>query len=207
MAKQPDYDYLLKLETWSRREAALIVCGFDPQDFRGVPFSENKLPETLREAYKVYRIFRTVDFSEKYGKPRPYPLDFLVECREKDIAVPDALNAAIERRLEHMQMRRECRERAAQERQETREAKEPKANAGVRERKYLLKMIGALAQVYFVEKNRNSKLPYPKFIISDVVEDTLQFLEDNAMHSPGLGKSSLHKKITEGLVALTKDQP
>ena len=49
MANQPDYDYLLKLENWSKKDAALIVCGFAPLGYKSVRFSQKNVPAELRK--------------------------------------------------------------------------------------------------------------------------------------------------------------
>lgn len=207
MANQPDYDYLLKLENWSKKDASLIICGLNPPDYRSVRFSYKGVPGELEEAHKIYRIFCSVDFRNKYGFYEPHPVHFIQECNEKDIPLPDGLIEAIKRRIAHNKKRKEIllQEESAEPITQNDEVPMDHLAQGARERKYLLKIIGAIAVVCFEEKNKSSSLPYPKIVVSDIVEDILQYQENNDLRSPGLGKSNLHKKITEGLAVFEEE--
>lgn len=62
MSNQPNYDFLLKLEKWTKKDAALILCGFEPSHYKKIRFGQDNLPETLTPAAQLYRIFCSVNF-------------------------------------------------------------------------------------------------------------------------------------------------
>ena len=188
MTNQPDYDFFLKLDKWTKKDAALILCGHDPAEHRNLRFNQDSLPNDLIASQKLYRIFCSVNFLKKYGRDN-YPLDYILECHTKGIALPEPLLSSARAIFKHLQKAR----------QETDDF------GNTRERDYLLKIIGALASVYCKEKTRSSRTKSIKISISTVVEDTLQYIEDYELASSGLGKSNLHKKISEGIAAFDDD--
>jgi len=80
------------------------------------------------------------------------------------------------------------------EQERKQEEKLSQTNDSARERKNLLKIIGALTIIYMGKKD-----------VSAVIEDILQYLENHDLESPGLSKSNLHKKISEGLAILNEE--
>ncbi|EKD92202.1 MAG: hypothetical protein ACD_29C00119G0001 [uncultured bacterium] len=74
MLNQPDYDFFLKLDKWTKKDAALILCGCDPAKHRNLRFSQDGLPDDLIASQKLYRIFFSVNFIKKYGRDN-YPLN------------------------------------------------------------------------------------------------------------------------------------
>jgi len=193
----PDYDYLLKLEYWPKKDAALIICGKDPEYYRGMQFSSKNITEELIPAYKLYKIFDSYDkysnHQERLGKPWTY----LSLAHNKDWEIPDALCEAYSKYTVRKN------EIAAAAEQRVQEAKEAEYDNGARERKYLLKIIGALAELY-TAKEIPDHVPFAErqIVVSHVVEALLQLKEDHNLQITGLGKSNLHKKISEGLEAL-----
>src|SRR3990172_6030615 len=94
----PDYDYLLKLDHWSKKDAALIICGKDPENYpRDVQFTGNNIPNELREPYKLYKIFvafdRYADHLHRLGDPCVY----INLAYGKDWKIPDDLVVAYTR--------------------------------------------------------------------------------------------------------------
>lgn len=201
---QPDYEFLLKLEKWSKKDAALIVCGFNPIDYRKVRFGGKDIPSELEVAYKIYQIFCSVDFWIKYQDYKEHPLNYIRECHEKDIAIVEPLREAVKKRLEYIETLKEKAKATTQAQETNKEIVYVDSGEGARERRYLLKMIGALAKLYF--DNKKQKPSDSKQAISHLVEDTLQYLENNQLYSPGLAKSNLHKKISEGIALLLEEQ-
>lgn len=43
MTNQPDYEFYLKLEKWTKKDAALLLCGHDPMHYKTVRFSQDDL--------------------------------------------------------------------------------------------------------------------------------------------------------------------
>ena len=191
MTNQPDYGFLLKLDKWTKKDAALILSGHDPLQYKSVRFNQDELPEVLSDAYQLYRIFCSVNFTAKYGHEN-YPLDYIVECRKKDIALPEPLLISARQMFQQLQKF----ERIEQQMADQTTIDEP---VGLRERHYLLKTIGVLASMLGKEKLKSSN---GKLSISPNVEAILQYVSDHDLPTTGLGKSNLYKKISEGIAAL-----
>ena len=191
MLHQPDYDFFLKLDKWTKKDAALILCGFDPFHYKKLRFGQDNLPEELIPAAQLYRIFCSVNFYAKYHRDH-YPLDYLLECRQKGIALPEPLWASARALFSYLKKFDEV-------------SAESNDSTESRERNYLLKIIGALTSVYCNEKIKPSRTKWTKVSIAAVVEDILQYVDDHELASSGLGKSNLHKKISEGVAAFDDD--
>ncbi|GEM_PF-6490289 len=188
MTDHVDYHFYLKLDKWTKKDAALILSGHNPLQYKHVRFNQDELQNELSEAYQLYRIFCSVNFSKKYGREN-YPLDYIVECIKKEITLPEALLASARRLFQRLQQYEHIEQ----------QMNENTANdsTGARERHYLLKIIGALASIHGNKKTKPS--------ISALVEDILQYVADHEMPSTGLGKSNLHKKISEGLAVFEEN--
>src|SRR3990167_5808028 len=192
MTDHPDYHFYLKLDKWTKKDAALILSGHDPLQYKHVRFNQDELPNELTATYQLYRIFCSVNFREKYGREN-YPLDYFLECHKKGIALSEPLLASARQLFRYLEKFEEV----------TRE--NPEDSADSRERNYLLKIIGALTSIYCNEKIKPSRTKWTKISIAAVVEDILQYVDDHELASSGLGKSNLHKKISEGVAAFDDD--
>lgn len=183
MAK-PDYKYYLKLDKWTKKEAALLISGIDPEplkDFRfGYKINYEKYP-TLDAAYKLYKLFQTVDFSLKYQDYCKHPLVYIHECEQRDWPLPEPLS--LDAKAFNAEMKIKIINREG-------------------ERVSLLKTIAALAMLY-VDKQKAARLGDINHIkLSQVTEDILKFLAMNKIKAYGLGNSSLHARIRDGLLLL-----
>jgi hypothetical protein len=51
--KEPDYAFWAKLDSWPLKDAALLLCGSDPDQFRGtnLRFNSKDVPQELTEAH------------------------------------------------------------------------------------------------------------------------------------------------------------
>jgi hypothetical protein len=192
MTNQINYDFFLKLDKWTKKDAALILSGHDPADYKNLRFSQNDLPSELVVAQQLYRIFCSINFREKYGREN-YPLDYFLECHRKGIVLSEPLLVSARHLFAHLQKFEQLNN-------------ETEGNSvDMRERNYLLKIIGALTSVYCHEKIKPSRTKWTKVSVAAVVEDILQYVSDHELASNGLGKSNLHKKISEGIAAFDDD--
>lgn len=192
MIKKPDYEYLLKLDKWSKKDAALIISGFNPEQFRDFQFSAKNISEELREPYKIYQILLSINFSQKYGGDEKLPRWYIHECLERNISLPEELKISFKKFIAYQAKIHEIFSSSGNKVDSTN-------NQNIRERKYLLKIIGAIVSMYFTKKQKGRASVTDKIVISEVVEDIMQYLEDHDLKSPGLGKSNLHQKISEGI--------
>lgn len=114
----PDFMFWSKLDAWSYRDAALLLCGFDPDHSRGsgIRLDRGEVPQMFVEASKVYRIFKNavglgvnaahpfaiVEHALKKGLPVPAPLlqavreRYLRERKREGLEVDDSLGDADE---------------------------------------------------------------------------------------------------------------
>lgn len=192
MSNQPDHDFFLKLDKWTKKDAALILCGHNPSNYKNLRLTQDGLPQELIPSAQLYRIFCSVNFFTKYGRDH-YPLDYILECHKKGIALSEALLASARQLFRYLKKFEAVTEEC------------PEDSADSRERNYLLKIIGALTSIYCNEKIKPSRTKRTKVSIAAVVEDILQYVNDHELASSGLGKSNLHKKISEGITAFDDD--
>lgn len=191
--QKPDYEYLIKLDSWSKKDAALIISGLEPDQYRNIRFTHKdldfaKYPE-LVQAYKLYKVFLSIDF-RRHREYQNNPIAYVVECKKRDWPVPDeVLNLA--------------RERYAREKEiDEPDVADEQELSGIKEKDYLLKTLGVVIKFY-VHKQNNSRLGDLKNInVSQVVSDVLQFLEDHELKIYGLAKSSLSSRFSEGIKAI-----
>lgn len=193
MANKINYDFFLKLDKWTKKDAALILCGHDPSDYKNLRLNQNDLPQALIASQQLYRIFCSVNFREKYGREN-YPLEYFLEYHQKGIVLSEPLLVSARHLFAQLQKFEQLNNKT-------------KSNSvDMRERDYLLKIIGALTSVYCHEKIKPSRTKWTKVsVVAVVVEDILQYVSDHALASSGLGKSNLHKKISEGIASFDDD--
>src|SRR3989338_2222303 len=180
MNDHPDYNFYLKLDKWTKKDAALILCGHNPSNYKNVRFSQNDLPQELVAAQQLYRIFCSVNFREKYGREN-YPLDYFLECHKKGIVLSEPLLVSARHLFAQLQKFEQLNNKTEGN------------SVDMRERDYLLKIIGALTSVYCHEKIKPSRTKWIKVSVAAVVEDILQYVSDHELASAGLKKSNLHK--------------
>ncbi len=195
----PDYNYFIKLDSWSKKEAALIISGLEPDQYRHIRFAYKhldfeKYPELI-QAYKLYKLFLSIDFY-RHHEYQSHPVAYVVECKKRDWSVPDELFKL-------------TRERYAKQMELSSETAIDQTKDGdclQKEKNYLLKTLGSMVMMY-IFKQKNSRLGDLKNVnVSQVVDDILQFLENNNLKLYGLGKSSLNKRIGDGLRLVKRDQ-
>lgn len=133
----PDHIFWSKLDAWSYRDAALLLCGFDPDQARGlgIRLDGREVPAEFSEASKVYRILKsTADKSQ----PTLHPFTAIEHALGKNLPLPSPLLAAVRERYSHE------RKRAGKEVDDT--LSEPDvAEPNPRSKQFLLRLIYVLA--------------------------------------------------------------
>lgn len=201
---QPDFVYLMKLDSWSKKDASLIISGLNPDEYRKIRFIPKDLdfnlhPE-LTEPYKLYKLFLSIDFYQ-YRNNIDHPLTYICECLKKEWKVPEELIALAKSRY----WRETGRKLTLNGEDEKNDCAEEQIQ-GKKEKSYLLKSLALMTMLY-VSKQNSQRLGKMKNInVSQVTEDILQFMEDNELNIYGVGKSSLNKRIAEGLRLLGCDK-
>lgn len=198
-ANQPDYDFLLKLDSWSQKNAAIIICGLDPEKYRSIRFtikdydSNVKMHPELINPYKLHKIFSSVRFY-KYREHNGHPAAYLNECLQKRWPIPEKLWQLAKEAYIH-----QFPELFGEVTQEV------EVTPSNKEKDYLLKTLGALVMTY-VSKNPSPRLGSVNNInVFRLTEDILQFLEDHDLKIYGLGKSSIQQRIAEALRSVQRE--
>ncbi|MBA2655293.1 MAG: hypothetical protein H0U71_09570 [Gammaproteobacteria bacterium] len=197
---KPDYEFLLKLDSWSQKNACLIICGLDPDKYRSIRFTvkDHKTnietyPELINP-YKLHQIFTSVHFY-KYREHRGHPAAYLNECVQKKWPIPEEL----------WQLAKEAYANQFPELFGSKADETKIEQVKSKEEEYLSKTLGAVVMAY-VFKNKSPRLGSVKSInIFQVTEDILQFLEDHNLKIYGLGKSSIQRRIAESLRTIQRD--
>ena len=93
-----DYQFWSKLDGWSFRDAALLLCGFDPDAVRGsgIRLDSREHPEYLTEASKVYRVLKS---TTALGPNVAHPFTVIEHALKKDLPMPTPLLGAVRERF------------------------------------------------------------------------------------------------------------
>lgn len=134
---EPDFMFWSKLDAWNYRDAALLLCGFDPDHSRGsgIRLDRNEVPQMFVEASKVYRILKN---ATGLGLNAAHPFAIIGHALKKDLPMPTSLLQAVRER--HLRERKH----------EGREVEDSLSNADEGEplphtRQFLLRLIYVLA--------------------------------------------------------------
>jgi hypothetical protein len=133
----PDHVFWSKLDAWSYRDAALLLCGFDPDQVRGsgIRLDGREVPAEFSEASKVYRVLKSA--ADK-GQQTVDPFTVIEHALAKALPLPRPLLEAVRERF------RVERKRAGREMDEG--LSEPdEAEPNPRSKQFLLLLIYVLA--------------------------------------------------------------
>lgn len=94
---QLDYQFWSKLDGWSYRDAALLLCGFDPDQAKGlgIRLDSRNHPVKFAEASKVYRILKS---APDLGNNHAHPFSIVEYALKKNLPMPKALFDTIRER-------------------------------------------------------------------------------------------------------------
>lgn len=100
----PDFMFWSKLDAWSYRDAALLLCGFDPDHSRGsgIRLDRGEVPQMFVQASKVYRILRN---AASLGLNSAHPFAIVEHALKKGLPVPAPLLQAVRERYLHERKR------------------------------------------------------------------------------------------------------
>ncbi|MCP5279694.1 MAG: hypothetical protein H6935_15275 [Thiobacillus sp.] len=154
----PDYVFWSKLDAWSHRDAALLLCGLDPDRVRGsgIRLDGRELPPEFIEAAKIYRILKSATDAGPHGV---HPFTVIEHALGKGLPLPGPLLEAVRERF------RLERKRAGRDLEDTLgEADE--AAPHPRSKQFLLRLIYVLAT-----QGYGLKLDMPYNDASDIADD------------------------------------
>ncbi len=95
---QIDFVFWSRLDAWSYRDAALLLCGFDPDQLKGagIRLDGRDLSAEFTEASKVYRILKSGASS---GPQSIHPFNAIEYALGKGLSLPTGLLEAVRERF------------------------------------------------------------------------------------------------------------
>lgn len=195
----PDYAFWSKLETWTLKNAALLLHAFDPLEYRQVKFNLREIPNApeLKDVYKTFLILENVIANKQpyYANNSGIPLNIIYAVVEqKELSIPKQLKLMLDKRFQ----REEAEKQAIK-------AKHPfNKEVFTRERRNFLKYIGLLSHGLM-----NWKHPRYEFRLSDrpnaynINQFVLDMAEKLKVNKDGL--KSGNRKVTEALELLEEE--
>lgn len=204
---KPDYKLWAIAETWSLRQGALILNGFDPH-VCGVRLTEKEIPTEFAKAHKMYQILRTVPWRMHY--PHHYfpnvgvhPEAIIHVVSSRGWSIPATLRRLVQKRVEHEHQERRQYEDSIKQ-NAIQPEKDPNQLLSSRERKNLLKAIGVLVKLLMDEKNKSLR-PAREVKISSLQISQMMIDKANDLGIEIEGLKSFDRKITEALELLTEE--
>jgi hypothetical protein len=193
----PDYTCWSKLDTWSLKEAALLLHALDPLAYRQVKFNLREVPNNpeLGEAYKTFLILNNVTRNHRYSENTGIPIEMIYDIVEqKALSIPKALKTALETRFQR-----------TLEAQQAAIARHPSnKDISTRERRNFLKQMGLMVHVLL-----DAKHPHYQFLLSErpnaysIAQAMLDKAKELAVETEGL--KSCNRKIAEALEFLEEE--
>ena len=142
---QLDYQFWSKLDNWSYRDAALLLCGFDPDQAKGlgIRLDGRNHPVKYAEASKIYRILKS---APDLGHNQAHPFAIIEFALKKNLPMPKALFETIRERycLECTFDGRDTNDNLCKQDEDALEAK-PEIEPHPRTRNFLLRLIYVMA--------------------------------------------------------------
>jgi hypothetical protein len=157
-----DYQFWSKLDGWTYRDAALLLCGFDPDQAKGlgIRLDGRNHPAKYAEASKVYRILKS---APDLGHNQAHPFAIIEFALKKDLPMPKPLFQTIRERycLELNFDVRDVNDNLGKE-----DEAEPEPEPHPRTRKFLLRLIYVMAS-----RGYGFKLDKPYNDAKEIAED------------------------------------
>lgn len=160
---KPDYKFWAAAETWSINQAALVLHGIDPHQYRSLRLAKNNIPAEFAEVQKTYLLLRSVPWQDRHFRyyfPNQgiHPVAVFYEAKVKGIPIPSELHQLIAQRFD-LETKAEKENRPDENEvnitsEENPNKEQPLIN---RERKNLLKAIGILVKLLIDEKEKSTR--------------------------------------------------
>ena len=163
---QIDYQFWSKLDNWPYRDAALLLCGFDPDQTKGlnIRLDGRNHPVKYDEASKVYRILKS---APDLGHNQAHPFAIIEFALKKSLPIPKALFETIRERycLESTFDGRDVNDNLGKQDEAGPEAG-PEPEPHPRTKKFLLRLIYVMAS-----RGYGFKLDKPYNEAKEIAED------------------------------------
>jgi len=163
---QLDYQFWSKLDGWTFRDAALLLCGFDPDQAKGlgIRLDGRNHPAKFAEASKVYRVLKS---APDLGHNQAHPFAIIEFALKKSLPMPKALFETIRDRycLECKFDGRDVSDNLGKH-DEVESESEPESEPHPRTKKFLLRLIYVMAS-----RGYGFKLDKPYNDAKEIAED------------------------------------
>lgn len=193
----PDYTCWSKLDTWTLKDAALLLHALDPLEHRQIKFNLREVPNepVLKEAYKTFLILNNVTRNHRYSDNTGIPIEMIyVIIEQKELPFPKALETLLEARFQ----RKFEAEQAAIARHPSNK------DISTRERRNFLKQMGLIVNVLM-----DARHPRYEFLLSkrpnayNIAQAMLDKAKQLGVETEGL--KSCNRKIAEALEFLEEE--
>ncbi|MFT3742414.1 MAG: hypothetical protein QM752_07135 [Gammaproteobacteria bacterium] len=224
--EKPDYKFWAKKDTWTIKEAALLLHRREPFNHRSLRINNRDIPTEFLTVQKTYFLLNSVPWWGRYnenGYTGIHPYSILTEAINKELPIPSALLSVVKKRFEREQQKAE----SIQEDSNlgpVKEASSPMAvmdapqkiieepivhesSLTTRERRNLLKTIGILVYLLIGDEGKRS----PRYCRGNKlnvyrIADTLtKKAQDLGLELVGL--KSLNRKLSEALEMIEEERP
>lgn len=193
----PDYTCWSKLDTWTLKDAALLLHALDPLEYRQVKFNLREVPKepVLKETYKTFLILNNVTRNHRYSEHTGIPIEMIYAIIEqKELPFPKALKTLLEARF---QRKFEAEQAAIARHPSNREI-------STRERRNFLKQMALIVHVLM-----DARHPRYEFLLSEranaysIAQAMLDKAKQLGVETNGL--KSANRKIAEALELLQEE--
>lgn len=197
---KPDYVFWCKCDEWTFKDAALLLHGFEPLNWKRAKFNVGKVPDEpeLHEAYKTFLLLKYATWKGMglitNNSTHPYAIQEI--ARYKDLPFPQEITKHLEaRRIREEENPHPSRFlNTTHQEMEVPAEKNKDVSAHARERRNLLKTIGLL--ILILEGNKNLSASQLKNII-------LEQAEHLNIETDGL--KSIDRKISEAMAIINTE--
>lgn len=213
-----NYPHWLRLETWTLEQAAFLLHGLDPAQYQPGSLCTHPLPTTLQPIAETYAILQASQQTMNSENPPAggliYPSTATAVAIENEIFPWDLIDAIGEeyaqwwaaKEAELRQMIADIEEHSSIPEPMNHFPEQIKEiqSLATRERRNLLKAIGLLVQMLFIEKNASPRYQRgDKINAFQVAQTIIEKAQSLGMEIDGL--KSLDRKITAALALLEEE--
>ncbi len=207
---KPDYVFWSKWDEWTFKDAALLLHGFEPLNWKEAKFNISKSPDEpeLQEAHKTFLLLKHANWTGigliTSSSTHPYAIQEM--ARYKDLPFPPEITKYLEarRKREQENPHRSRFLNSIPQEMEVAPEKNKEASAHSRERRNLLKTIAIIVLLLEENEKKYSKLKHNENLSASQLKDIiLEKAEHLNIETDGL--KSIDRKITEALAILNAE--
>lgn len=203
---ESDYESWCRVDEWNFKDAALLLHGFDPLNYRSVKFNLRETPKApeLKETYLTFLVLKNFNGGKHRYMTGANPLEIFYIAKEKNLPVPEKLNTCLE---ELFKLKKEKQQLSSPKTFPIKEAiaQENNKDFSVRERHTLLKAIGLFITLLADDPKHAKKIIIKGRINASQV---MQILSEKAysLDINPQGIKSFDRKINEAMELLEEEK-